>query len=226
MGGEHGPQPFTAVTTRFSDLRAARLVGVVGVWAQAGKEPPELRAAVIQSGLRQLVRSQDLEIHIKSNAQLLGMQRQHLQVTPSRIAAVGRTSYQMQMQVLQMDGTPVATVRTVMVLTDSSMRKTVPVPDVLRSPVAKVSALPRPPQAPPRPPETYVWRTTARYTEADHYGHLNQTSYMFLAEEARSVAAAAGGYNSAAAVSAARCLPRPPLATPPPPRRRHPDCIL
>merc|ERR1712019_134825 len=95
--------------------------------------------------------------------------------------------------------TPICNTLTTIVAVDDSLQRSIPLPcaDALRSAITD-DQLPKlePLEGSRRPANAFCWQTVARWAECDQLGHVNQSQYCLLMEEARAVASAAGGYGA------------------------------
>jgi len=130
---------------------------------------------------------------------------------------VGRSSFK-QYAVVTLYGTPVFSLTTTVVAVNSTLQRSIPLPlgDVMRA--AMTSQLPRAARVrdlpwsqtaapgggsehardlilPARPENAFCWQAVARWVECDEYGHMSQSQYALLMEEARASAASAGAYS-------------------------------
>lgn len=127
---------------------------------------------------------------------------EEVQLGQASLAHIGRTSYTLRAEWTANGSPVVATTRTV-VGVDKSLGRAVPLPnaDMLRSTVV-ASALGDYTHDKPtlgvkgsRPSDAFVWKSVTRWTECDQLGHMNQSQYGRLMEEARAVASSAAAYG-------------------------------
>lgn len=107
------------------------------------------------------------------------------------IMRVGRTSWSSHYDIFTSLGVPLGRVQTVMVAVDAAtLTKPVPVPhaELLRSMVQDVPSLDAPAVKPRGEAPSITWRVEVRKTDCDSLGHLNNTVYASLMEDARHVA--------------------------------------
>lgn len=142
---------------------------------------------------------------------------------------IGRTSFK-QYAVVTRNGVPVCSLTTTVVAIDDSLRHSIPLPlaETMHAAMAaqepktkRLLALPWPSWAAPgagseheekmarssRPADAFCLRTVARWVETDEFGHLSQSQYALLMEEARAAAAASGGFGSRECCAAAGGTP-------------------
>lgn len=139
---------------------------------------------------------------------------------------VGKSSFK-QYAVVTHNGIPVFSITTTVVAVDDTLARSIPLPraDTMCAAMAsqapraaRIRAMPWPaaaapgagsehgervPRRAPRPPDAFRWGTCARWVECDEYGHMSQSQYALLMEEARAVAAVAGAYGGGAVAAAA-----------------------
>lgn len=125
---------------------------------------------------------------------------------------VGRSSYTTS-SVLMLETKPVVKVLTTIVAVNDSLEHSIPLPfaDVIRKQMRHDAKHIAPSLEPlercPCPANHFSWQTVARWVECDQLGHVNQSQYCLLMEEARATAAASGGYGD--------CINRDVAAAPP-----------
>eukprot|EP00756_Hemistasia_phaeocysticola_P063731 Hpha_TRINITY_DN7205_c0_g1::TRINITY_DN7205_c0_g1_i1::g.102119::m.102119 len=187
-----------------------RMAGTLLQWTSGVSFHPDVRNELSETpGIARVVRRQHIRFHL-GLSEWYKMAEKMIEISQPLDYKMGRTSIVRRLRPT-CEGRPVATVSVALVVTDRTLRKTVPIPPrvrelVSRYPTAEEDLPPFRPQ--PRPAGAFRWRTEARYIEIDHLRHLNQSVYAFLVEEARAVAAAEGGYPEGEAAGLARQPPQ------------------
>ncbi|CAE7731770.1 unnamed protein product [Symbiodinium sp. CCMP2592] len=101
------------------------------------------------------------------------------------LTRLGNTSYTLQTEVFLASGMPLARVETVMVQLDEDLERPVPVPREQLKPLLR----PLPELAVPslgQPPAScFTWTVQVRPSDCDLLGHMNNSSYAVLFEDAR-----------------------------------------
>eukprot|EP01065_Artemidia_motanka_P039144 TRINITY_DN479_c0_g1_i2.p1 TRINITY_DN479_c0_g1~~TRINITY_DN479_c0_g1_i2.p1 ORF type:complete len:279 (+),score=39.83 TRINITY_DN479_c0_g1_i2:40-837(+) len=205
------PPTIPPTLIRYTDIGKGpyRMAGTILQFQSTITESEDKALRIVYGlGLRQVVRSNDVTFDFGIE-RWYSLRNHVLTKVPLRMLPGGRSSYVRECDFVTTAGKKMGSVRTVIVLTDSSLTRTVPVPDEVKEMMddVPVMAPERLPKIPPRPTTAFRWRTTARWTEIDQLGHVNQSIYALLMEEARAVASSRGGYGEAGA-AASRCPPR------------------
>eukprot|EP01065_Artemidia_motanka_P039143 TRINITY_DN479_c0_g1_i1.p1 TRINITY_DN479_c0_g1~~TRINITY_DN479_c0_g1_i1.p1 ORF type:complete len:278 (+),score=38.65 TRINITY_DN479_c0_g1_i1:40-834(+) len=204
------PPTIPPTLIRYTDIGKGpyRMAGTILQFQSTITESSNVREVCRKNGIQRLMRVQDMSFNLTTK-EWTALIMQGLEPPMATVVALGRSSYVRECDFVTTAGKKMGSVRTVIVLTDSSLTRTVPVPDEVKEMMddVPVMAPERLPKIPPRPTTAFRWRTTARWTEIDQLGHVNQSIYALLMEEARAVASSRGGYGEAGA-AASRCPPR------------------
>lgn len=180
---------FFDATTRWQMASAA-------LRTSPGFRPPAGMDASALSSFRRVTRSQQVEF-FTDELGWRGLRGLELS-SQMDFMHLGRSSYTTS-TLITLDGSPIYKTTTTVVAVDESLQRAIPLPRWFREAV-KVSSLasqPRPLDRLPRPDNAFCWQTVARWAECDELGHVNQSQYCLLLEEARAVAATANGYGAA-----------------------------
>lgn len=174
--------------------------------------PPEL------VGAKTVTRSHRLTFFIDEGS-WRDLRSKDLRVT-RMLTHIGRSSFK-QYSVVTLSEKPIFSLTTTVIAVDDTLHRSIhlPLADVMRAAMAsqapraaRVRGLPWTPWAAPgggsehggdlmlspRPDNAFCLRTTARWVESDEFGHISQSQYALLVEEARAASAAAGGYGQGA----------------------------
>lgn len=203
------------VTTRW------QMIGTVLRWNPA-MIPPEL------VGCKSVTRSHRVTFFV-SEHEWRELRSKDLRV--DRILTyIGRSSFK-QYAVVTRHGSPVLSLTTTIIAVDDSLTRSIPLPlaDTMRA--AMKSQFPRanrvqgmvwPEWAAPgggsehgepadplfhRPDNAFCFHAVVRWVECDEFGHMSQSQYALLIEEARATAAASGAYGTDAVNKFAKAAP-------------------